>query len=128
VWTKHELLLGLALTWDLDVLDRLSLVDAATVLHDSCDFVIFVWSVISGQEEKLFAFVSGHDGATIADVCNIALFTNDKDDDTTATTPLVQWLLPICILHESLLSFQTACSQCLGWVPWETLLVYDYEM
>ena len=77
MWSQDELLLSAILTWDGHILNRLSLVDASTILDDPLHLVVFVWPVISGKKEQFLSFIGRHDGPTVTDVGHKALLSHD---------------------------------------------------
>ena len=125
---KYVLLLRLVFSGYLHMLNRLCLVNTSSILDDSLHLVVFVWSVVSGQEEEFLPFVSWHDRPTVADIRNVALFADDKDDDTARTTTLMHGCLLISILNEATLSFEATSCQSLGRVPRKRLLINDYQV
>ncbi len=125
---QNEVLLWLVFSWQSHILDRLSLVNAASILDDPLHFILFVGSMVSREQEQLFAFVRRHNRSTVANICNITLFANDKNNYATAATTFMHWCLSVGVLHKPTFSFETTSSQCLCWVLWEALLVYNDQM
>ena len=123
---QNELLLCLLLTWDLYILYRLRLVDAASILDDSLHFVVFVRPVITRQQEQLLSFVCRHYCATVANISDVALFADGENNDAAAATALVHWRLPVSVLDKAPLCLEAPCSERLRWVLREALLVDDY--
>ena len=55
--SQYVLLLWLILSRHLHMLDRLSLVNASAIFDDSLDFIVFIRSMVSREQEQLLAFV-----------------------------------------------------------------------
>lgn len=58
VGPQDVLLCSLLLSWNLDVLNRLRLVDSSTILDDPLHLVVFVWPVVTREQKQFFSFVS----------------------------------------------------------------------
>ena len=126
VRTKNVLLLGLSL--DLDILNALCLVNAASILHDPLQLVFLVWPVISRKQEEFLSFVCRHDGSTVTHICHVALLLHYKHNDCTWAAPVMHRCLLVCIAHEHPLSLQTASCQSLRRVFRKALLVDDNQV
>ena len=107
---QNEVLLWLIFSWHSHILYRLSLIDASSILDDPLHLIVFVWSMISREQEQFFALVGRHDRPTIAHICHITLLSNDKNNYTTAATTFMHWCLSVSILHKPTFSFETAGS------------------
>ena len=122
------MLLRLILARHLHLLDRLCLVDASAVLDDALDFILFVRPVVARQQEQLLAFVSGHDGAAVANVGHEALLANNEDHDAAAAAALVHRLLSVGLVDEAPLGLETASRESLRRVFGEARLVDDDQV
>jgi len=123
VWAKNVVLLRLILARHLNLLNRLCLIDATSILDDTLHFILFIWTVIPRQKEKFLAFVGAHYSTTVSNVGYVALLADDEDDDAAAATAFMHRLLAIGQLDEAPFGLETASRQSLGWVLRETWLV-----
>lgn len=60
---------------------RGSIIDLATSCSDSFRFAIFAWLVVETQRVHLLATLAREHRPRVADICDIADFLNDQDDD-----------------------------------------------
>ena len=119
------MLLRLVLPGHLHLLDRLSLVDTATVFDDTLHLILFIRPVVTRQQEQLLAFVCRHNRTTVSNICHKALFADNKNDNSTAAATLMHWLFSISLLDETPLGLEAASCEGLGGIFREAWLVDD---